>query len=371
MAKQQVMPEIVDPIAFQEFHDAMLDYAPQLELLVCQLGDGSDNAEKIAQLFRILHSVKGDASLCQVHFVEPYAHALETLLDRVRQRELPYLEVIGDVLLLVMDRLVLMVEAVFNGETLDDLQLPTVLSALEKLPKLSADEVPQACAKLVSSMMGKVAAASAADSGLSGGMGTRSERRFADLQFFRSLALQLEQRLPPFFGRTERNLALALDTNQLMTQPLNVEQLAAAVYMHDIGMMLLPEALWLKVGRMSEEERRLMSAHPGWAAGLLERMPGWEEAAKMVKQHHEMPDGHGYPDGLAGGDICDGASLLALVDAFESVMLKHAQQGQRRSMLRAVVELNASERQFDPELLQLFNRVIRARLEARASVGGR
>ncbi|XLM19873.1 Hpt domain-containing protein, partial [Chromobacterium piscinae] len=62
------MPEIIDPIAFQDFRDAVSDYAPQLEQLVCQLGDGSRNEEKIAQLFRILHSIKGDASLCQVHF---------------------------------------------------------------------------------------------------------------------------------------------------------------------------------------------------------------------------------------------------------------------------------------------------------------
>ncbi|WP_206600449.1 HD domain-containing phosphohydrolase [Chromobacterium sphagni] len=369
MAKQSVVPEIVDPMGFQDFRDAVSDYAPQLEQLVWRMSDGDDNEERIAQLFRILHSIKGDASLCQVYFIEPYLHALESLLGRVRQGELPYLEVIGDMLMLVLDRLVLALDAVAHGESLDDLHLPTILAVLEKLPVLGVTEVPQACAKLVANMMGTAGGAS--DSGEVAMTGSRSERRLADLQFFRTLALQLEQRLPPFSGRTERNLALALEANNLSSQPLNMEQLAAAVYMHDIGMMLLPEALWLKVGRMSDEERQQMSAHPGWAAGLLERMPGWEDAAKMVRQHHETPDGKGYPNGLSGGDICEGARLLALVDAFESVMLKHALQGQRRSMLRAVAELNASERQFDPAWLQLFNQVIRARLEVRHAVGGR
>lgn len=85
--------------------------------------------------------------------------------------------------------------------------------------------------------------------------------------------MQLEQRVPAYAGRTERNLALALETNRLAEQPLPMEQLAAAIYMHDIGMMLLPESLWLKAGRLSEEDRRALSAHPGWASGLLERMP--------------------------------------------------------------------------------------------------
>ncbi|MCD5326673.1 HD domain-containing phosphohydrolase [Chromobacterium piscinae] len=367
MATQQLMPEIIDPIAFQDFRDAVSDYAPQLEQLVCQLEDGSGNGEKIAQLFRILHSIKGDASLCQVHFVEPYVHVLEHLLDRVRRKELPYLDVLGDVLLLVMDRLVLMLDAVADDAPLDDLRMDALRMRLDPLLDKSAEELPQACAWLVASMMGHppvVAQAAAEQTGTHGG------HRFADLQFFRSLAVQLEHRLPAYAGRTERNLALALETNRLAKQPLPMEQLAAAIYMHDIGMMLLPESMWLKAGQLSDEERRDMSAHPGWAAGLLERMPGWEEAAAMVAQHHERPDGSGYPDGLRDGAICSGACVLALVDAFESVMLKHAQQGQRRSMLRAVAELNASERQFDPYWLQLFNQVVRTRLELGNVVGG-
>jgi hypothetical protein len=59
------------------------------------------------------------------------------------------------------------------------------------------------------------------------------------------------------------------------------------------------------------------------------------------------------------------------VDAFESVTLKHAQQGPRRSILRGVAELNASERQFHPQWMQLLNQVVRNRLEMRTMVGGR
>ncbi|WP_168209710.1 HD domain-containing phosphohydrolase [Chromobacterium paludis] len=368
MATQPVLLEVVDPIAFQDFRDAVSDYAPQLEQLVCQLGDGSRDADKIAQLFRILHSIKGDASLCQVHFVIPYVHALETLLDRIRQNELNYQDAVGDVLLLVSDQLVMLLDEIANDEMPDDRLLRALLPGLEKLAEAGPNELPQACAKLVGTVMGATtpmqASLTVAASGLGGHL-------FADLQFFRSLAMQFEQRVPAFAGRTERNLTLALDINRLAAKPLSMEQLAAAVYMHDIGMLLLPEALWLKAGRLTEEDRRQMASHPGWAGGLLERMPGWEEAARMVLQHHESQDGSGYPDGLKGAEICEGACLLSLVDAFESVTLKHVQQGPRRAMLRGVAELNASERQFHPVWLQLLNQVVRARLEMRNVVGGR
>lgn len=368
MAMQPEVPEIIDPIAFQDFRDAVSDYAPQLEQLVCQLGDGSRDSEKVAQLFRILHSIKGDASLCQVHFIEPYVHALETLLDRIRQNELHYQDAVGDVLLLVTDRVVMLLDDMANGLLPDDSLLRSLLPSLDKLAEASAAELPQACAKLVARMMGPAAPPMPTPGVVASGLGGHL---FADLQFFRSLAMQFEQRVPEFAGRTERNLTLALEINRLAEKPLSMEQVAAAVYMHDIGMLLLPESLWLKAGRLSLDDRRQMASHPGWAGGLLARMQGWGEAAQMVLQHHESQDGSGYPDGLKGEEICDGACLLALVDAFESVTLKHAQQGPRRSILRGVAELNASERQFHPLWMQLLNQVVRNRLEMRTMVGGR
>ena len=60
-------------------------------------------------------------------------------------------------------------------------------------------------------------------------------------------------------------------------------------------MMLLPEPNWLKVGKMSDADKQMLRNHPGYAAGLLARMPGWREAAEIVAQHHEMPNGEGYP----------------------------------------------------------------------------
>ncbi len=184
-----------------------------------------------------------------------------------------------------------------------------------------------------------------------------------DLQFFRSLALQFEARSPLFNGRTGRVQQLVLDTNRMAGSPVDAVQLETAACMHDVGMMFLPESVWLKVGNMSEEERRLLHAHPDFGAGLLERMANWKPAAEMVRQHHEMPDGAGYPNGLPGSRICPGAKILAIADAFEAVMLKHHARGHKRSVLRAVAEVNACNNQFAPEWIEPFNSVIRRMVE--------
>ena len=185
-----------------------------------------------------------------------------------------------------------------------------------------------------------------------------------DLLFFRSLADQFENRSPLFKGRALRLLHLASEANLVKGRAVDPVQLEAAIYMHDVGMMFLPESVWFKVGPITPEERSMLRSHPAYAAGLLSSMKGWEAAAEMVAQHHEMPNGKGYPEGLSSRSICDGAKILAIVDAFESVMLKQASSGKNRSLLRAVAEINACDNQFAPEWIKPFNQVIQRTINA-------
>jgi hypothetical protein len=116
---------------------------------------------------------------------------------------------------------------------------------------------------------------------------------------------------------------------------------------------------------MTAEDTAALHRHPLHAAGLLSRMAGWAEAAEMVAQHHELPDGRGYPQGLPAATICPGARLLAIVDAFQSVMLKHDHRGRKPSVLLAIAEVNACERQFAAEWIAPFNQVVRRLLDDR------
>ena len=76
-----------------------------------------------------------------------------------------------------------------------------------------------------------------------------------------------------------------------------------------------------------------------------------------------MADGGGYPNALQDQEICAGAKIMAIVDAFEAVMLKHIHRGKNRSVLRAIAEINACDKQFAPEWIAPFNAVIRKTVE--------
>lgn len=364
---------VFDTDSFPDFVDSLADLAPAIERDVARLRDNPTSRDILTALFRAVHNLKGDSALCKLELGVRICFPIESLLSRMRDNELIFTPLIGEVFLLALDRLEQAIEALAEHRTLAPLHLHEMLIGLEMLSVQPKDRIETQAAIFIENITGFRPVAipeqthelNFAPFSSNDAMPTEVEpephtsQEAQDLAFFRSLAQQLETRSPHLLGRTARVLKLAEETNSEAGYPVNPAQLEAAVYMHDVGMMFLPEAVWLKVERLSDSDRAVLQSHPNWAADLLARMKGWDEAARMVREHHERPLGGGYPQGLFSPDICAGAKILAIVDAFEAVNLKHSHRGHSLSALRAVAEVNACEDQFAPEFIKPFNQVIR------------
>ncbi len=80
-----------------------------------------------------------------------------------------------------------------------------------------------------------------------------------------------------------------------------LQQLAHGTLLRDVGQLLLPEGLLDKPGALSLEEEALVCRHPQTGFDLLREADWGDGAVRMVVlQHHERPDGSGYPHGLSG-----------------------------------------------------------------------
>lgn len=352
---------ISDHESLLEFSDALSDQLPSVERSVADIRKSRNDKVAIANLFRALHTIKGDAAMCKVSMGVQIAHPIESLLARVRSGEIVVTDALAEAIMLAMDRLEIAVKALIAGRPIENLKLVELVSGFEALAGEKADALDTKADALIEAVTG-FRASRGAPRARTGEL-LSSDTPEDDLEFFRSLALQYENRSPLFRGRSERQLKLALETNEVAGNLIETQQLEAAVYMHDIGMLFLPETLWLKAGQLTELDRHLLHLHPGYAAGLLARMGGWQMAARIVQQHHERQDGAGYPSHLRGDQIVPGAKLLAIIDTFESVTLKHSQHGEGRSMVRAIAEVNACDDQFDPQWITAFNTVIRRMVE--------
>ena len=353
--------QIADRELLVEFRDALSDQVATLERQVANLRRDSGDNDAVATLFRALHTIKGDAAICRFELGVRITHPIETLLARLREGKLVFSSLLAEAILLALDRLELAVEALLAGRSLDSLRIQSLLDGLDQLSTCENAGLSAASVSLIEAVTGFRPAGTEAR--LIPGAATRGSSNSGDLKFFERLALQLESYSPAFRGRSGRLLRLALETNIRAGTPVDPEQLEAAIYLHDIGMMFLPESIWLKVGVLTDAERKVMHEHPSFAAGILERMVGWQDASVMIAQHHEKVDGRGYPRGLKEGQIVPGAKIIAIVDAFESVSLKHGHHGEGRSLLRAVAEINASDTQFPTEWIGHFNQVIRSMVE--------
>ena len=88
--------------------------------------------------------------------------------------------------------------------------------------------------------------------------------------------------------------------------------------LHDIGKVGVTDAILNKPGPLSPEEFATVRIHPALGAQILEH-PRFADIRTWVANHHERPDGQGYPHGLSGLQLGIEARILAVADAYEAM----------------------------------------------------
>lgn len=102
--------------------------------------------------------------------------------------------------------------------------------------------------------------------------------------------------------------------------PVALRALGLGALLHDVGKLLTPDEVLMKPGALTDEERTVIQRHPVDGAELLSDFPHLAEAAKIVRAHHERPDGTGYPDALRAADISLGAAIVSVVDSWDAMV---------------------------------------------------
>ena len=157
-----ISPTVEDEESLQTFFDALIDHVLTIERDVSRLKDVPGDRDVIAELFRAVHNIKGDASLCKVDFGIAIAHPIEGLLSRLRAGEVVFSDLTAEAILLATDRLELATDALLTKRPLDGLRLLPLVQGLEKMSRAMPEGIDAAAAALIESVTGFKAAASAA-----------------------------------------------------------------------------------------------------------------------------------------------------------------------------------------------------------------
>ena len=109
--------------------------------------------------------------------------------------------------------------------------------------------------------------------------------------------------------------------------PRYVRFLKRAAPMHDIGKIVVPDAVLKKPGRLTEQEFEMIKLHTSEGGRIVhEILDGYEDpeyiqiTADIAAHHHEKWDGTGYPDHLKGEEIPLCARIMALADVFDALV---------------------------------------------------
>jgi len=130
--------------------------------------------------------------------------------------------------------------------------------------------------------------------------------------------------------------------------PRSVLTCRLAGWLHDVGMVAVPDAILAETGELTGAEWAVLRTHPVEGERIVRRVGGLELAAIAVRHHHERWDGRGYPDALGGEDIPYEARIVAAADAWAS-MTEDRRHRAARTPAAALAELErVAGSQLDP-----------------------
>ncbi len=139
----------------------------------------------------------------------------------------------------------------------------------------------------------------------------------------------------------------------------DLETLALGCAMCDVGMTQLPPELLAQPEMLTDQQRRIIRAHPKMGAELVSSTSDVSfEVVAIIENHHERMDGSGYPRGMEGATIPMLARIAGLVDAYDAMITPRPYATARTSHEAAQELIDAKGILFQDALVEQFIQAI-------------
>lgn len=188
----------------------------------------------------------------------------------------------------------------------------------------------------------------------------RRQTERISLQTIKTISVTVETKNVYTNGHSQRVADYsALIAGALGWDDKRINNLRNAAYMHDVGMIGIPDSIVNKPTRLTEEEYAIIQRHTLIGADILKDITLIEHVAEVAHYHHERYDGTGYPEGLSGEEIPIEARIVAVADSYDAMNSKRIYRNALEKE-KIIEELEScSGTQFDPVIAELFVRLIR------------
>lgn len=122
----------------------------------------------------------------------------------------------------------------------------------------------------------------------------------------------------------------------------DLQQIDLAGLMHDVGKLVVPNAILCKPSRLTGEEYAVIKQHPYYSYQILSRVRGFEQIAEWASFHHERLDGSGYGNRHERADLDVGAKIVAVADVTTAIAERrpYREPGDESAVLDALREMS-------------------------------
>ena len=142
----------------------------------------------------------------------------------------------------------------------------------------------------------------------------------------------------------------------LSEKEIQVIQFVSSV--HDVGMTTISDDILNKTLNLTSDEIDEIHKHPQRGAAIMRPFEFVEAVSQTMLFHHERMDGEGYPMGLKGDQIPIGSRIIAVLDAWVS-MVSERPFRKKLTLEDSINELvENAEKQFDGKVVSAFMEVL-------------
>lgn len=150
-----------------------------------------------------------------------------------------------------------------------------------------------------------------------------------------------------------RDMSMLLARKMGLDEPM-VETIGQGALLHDIGKIAVPDHILLKNDTLTDDEWEIMREHVKVGYNILSSSDYLKNVADIVFSHHEYYNGEGYPEGLKKEEICLGARIFAVIDAYDAIRSTRTYKAAQCPEAALAEIEKGSGSQFDPRVVEVF-----------------
>lgn len=143
----------------------------------------------------------------------------------------------------------------------------------------------------------------------------------------KALAAAIDGKDPYTRGHSERVSRFSVATAQALgLSDEETEKIRISALLHDVGKIGIDDRVLKKPSALDDDEFEIMKTHPQKGYKIMSQIPAMRDFLPGMYMHHEMINGQGYPQGLAGEQIPIQARIVSVADTFDAMTTERPYQ---------------------------------------------